>query len=476
VSRLHALPGPVRPAGAAGEGAVAAEARPWRGSRWIEGFVLFQLVCQLSLLSAGVGGVRVVVRMAAFGASLLLLAALRGRGGRAHPAAGPALLAMAVVVAGIANPGTPGLLAGAAQAGLYVAVLAPLFWVPRLRVDTRMLRRTLMILWAFHALSAGLGVLQVWRPGTFQPNLSTVVASKGKGYVESLKITTAGGERVFRPMGLTDIPGGASISGMYAVLLGIGIFLTRRRPLALGAAVGSMALGMMCLYLAQVRSVVVMTGIAVVALVGVLAWRREVGRLGALAATLAVVVMAAFVTARGLAGPAVTNRLGTLVQDRPSRVYYANRGMFLEDTFIRILPEYPLGAGLGRWGMIASYFGSPPPAGSGPAESIWVEIQWTGWAVDGGLPLIVAYLAALGATLLATWRIARARRMGELPFWGAVVLGYSVGAVALTFSYPLFLGQAGMEFWLLNATLFAAAREARRTALSAPGDPVAEAP
>ena len=36
-------------------------------------------------------------------------------------------------------------------------------------------------------------------------------------------------------------------------------------------------------------------------------------------------------------------------------------------------------------------------------------------------------------------------------------------ALALTFSYPIFLSQAGMEFWLLNATLFAAARHALRS-------------
>ena len=45
------------------------------------------------------------------------------------------------------------------------------------------------------------------------------------------------------------------------------------------------------------------------------------------------------------------------------------------------------------------------------------------------------------------------------------MLAYDVGAVALTFNYPLFIGQGGMEFWLLNAALFTAA--VRRP--SAPG-------
>ena len=39
-----------------------------------------------------------------------------------------------------------------------------------------------------------------------------------------------------------------------------------------------------------------------------------------------------------------------------------------------------------------------------------------------------------------------------------MVLAYSVGLTALTFSYPVFIGQPGMEFWLLNAALVGAAR------------------
>ncbi len=97
-----------------------------------------------------------------------------------------------------------------------------------------------------------------------------------------------------------------------------------------------------------------------------------------------------------------------------------------------------------------------------------MEIQWAGWIVDGGLPLLATYLAAIAAVLLVSWRIARAPppspRAYDLPFWGVIVLAYSIGAVALTFSYPFFLSQSGMEFWLLNAALFAAARHAREAA------------
>ncbi|MBW3655833.1 MAG: hypothetical protein KY444_06980, partial [Gemmatimonadetes bacterium] len=165
-----------------------ARRRPARPFPWVPAFIVFQLACQLMLIS-GLAGVRVLVRMGAFGASLGLLALLRGRGS-AHPARGPAIFVFAILGVCIFHPETSSSAAGIAQVGLYAAVLAPLFWVPRLTsIDIRTLRHAVMVLWAFHTFSAAIGVVQVYRPGTLQPPISTVVQSKGKGYVESLKIT-----------------------------------------------------------------------------------------------------------------------------------------------------------------------------------------------------------------------------------------------------------------------------------------------
>ena len=430
---------------------------------WVPAFIVFQLFCQLTLIMGDIGWARMLVRMAAFGSSLALLVVLRGRGS-AHPSAGPALLVLAVLGICVFHPETRSLVGGVAQVGLYAAVLAPLFWVPRLTsVDMRMLRRAVMILWGFHVLSAGLGVLQVYRPGTFQPPVSAVVESKGKGYIESLKITTATGERVFRPMGLTDVPGGAGISGLYAVLLGVGFFLTRRTPGMLAAALGSIGIGVACLYLSQVRALVVMTGVSLLAVGGILVVRRDVRRLSTLVLGVALMMAIGYMAAARMAGPEVTQRMGTLVRGRPTQVYYENRGRFLEDAVFKTLPQAPFGEGLGHWGMTATYFG-----GGGVSKNLWVEIMWAGWIVDGGAPLLLIYLLTIGVTLWAAWRIARlpppSPEAHDLPFWAAIVLAYSVGATALTFSYPIFLSQSGMEFWLLNATLFAAARHARQSA------------
>jgi hypothetical protein len=37
-----------------------------------------------------------------------------------------------------------------------------------------------------------------------------------------------------------------------------------------------------------------------------------------------------------------------------------------------------------------------------------------------------------------------------------MVFAYDVGALAMTFNYPIFISQSGLEFWILNACLFGA--------------------
>ena len=91
-------------------------------------------------------------------------------------------------------------------------------------------------------------------------------------------------------------------------------------------------------------------------------------------------------------------------------------------------------------------------------DQIWVEIQWTGWLLDGGVPLIFAYSGALILASYLTMKIAFERqRQDELSFWGAVIFSYNIGIIMITFNYPVFISQMGMEFWLLNAALFVAA-------------------
>ena len=414
------------------------------------------MACQVALLSGAFAEVRVVVRTAAFATSLALLMFLGGPR-LATPSARAGGVALAVVGLSILNPGTVGLVAGIADAALYLAILGPIFWVPRISIDLRSFRHVLLALWSFHAVSACFGALQVYFPGEFQPALASGIESD---YAESLRITLANGERVFRPMGLTDTPGGVGISGFYSVLLGVGFLLDKTRWWFRLILLFGMFAGMFALYLCQVRSLVVMLVVCVVSIGALLGSQGRLRTLSVSAFALVSVAIGAFVVATSVAGVGVTDRLASLLEDDPGQLYYAHRGMFLESTITDLLPRYPLGAGLGRWGMIFGYFGGNSTEDGGP---IWVEIQWTGWLLDGGLPLIVAYVAAIAAALWFAFRVATRRvaaAVDGLWLWGIVLVGYDLGALALTFNYPLFVSSMGLEFWLLNAALFTAASAA----------------
>jgi hypothetical protein len=423
-------------------------------------FLLFQIACQLLLLSQYVGPFRIILRTGAFGGSILLVLLLPGRGKR-HPAAKAALVILGIVAIAFFHPLTNNAIAGFAQILMYVAILGPLFWVPAARVDLATFRQALLILWTFHAVSSGFGILQTKYPGHFQPSLSTAVSRFGTSYVDGLKIRTASGELTFRPMGLTDSPGGAATSGFYAVLLGMGFFLVERSKIRKILFVFGIFAGVTCLYLSQVRMYMVMTAVCVTVFYGCLALRGERQKVLAMTILVPLVTAIALGTAIAVGGVGVLDRLKTFRQDKPGNVYYQSRGYLLDYTMREIAPQHPLGQGLGRWGMIYSYFGSDRD----PRKSmIWAEIQWTGWLFDGGIPLILAYVTAIGIAFVTSFKIAISRKGDELWMWAAIVLAYSFGAFAGTFTSPFFISQGGMEFWLLNAALFAVVQKQSESA------------
>ncbi|WP_426757115.1 O-antigen ligase family protein [Myxococcus sp. Y35] len=422
-------------------------------------FVGLLLLLQLALLVEAIAPLRVVVRVLAFGISLLLLVLVRGRSLK-HPALPFVLGALGVTALQFFNPGTGTPLASVAQLGIQLAIAAPLLWVTRLSIDPRTFHRTLALLFLFNAASAGVGVLQVYFPGRFEPALSSAVASHGQGYVSSLQFETTDGVRVFRPMGLTDTPGGAATGGFYAVLLGAGFLLSSRRRLFRVLSMGGILVGLFSLYLSQVRATAVMLAVCLVALAGVLVLSGRLGRLVAMLAVVGTAGVATFGWAVAVGGDAVLARWSALFAASPEEVYHRNRGYFLTGTFDRVLPEYPLGAGLGRYGMVNAYFGDPRDV---ERPSLWAEIQWTAWVYDGGILVLFLYPMGILASLWWAFQVARIRAGPEDEFWlwGGVLFAYNLGALAFTFSYPFFMSQTGMEFWLLNAALFSALSHAK---------------
>jgi hypothetical protein len=426
---------------------------PWAEWGWVHGFMLIQFGLQILLLFPQFGALRVPMRVATFALSLFLLVWIPGPGIKL-PTKGPAIAVIAILLLQLCfHPHLNSLMAGLAQCALYIAILAPLFWSTRLRITPNGFRWLIFIIWGFHTLSSFFGLLQTYYPGQFQPYLSTAVQNlQYKG--ENLKIILANGLEIYRPMGLTDSPGGAATAGLYALLLGIGILLHESNLLLRLAAIGSSLIGLYCVYLSEVRSILVLCAISIVTLMVALARQGRFARLGLLGVGSVGLSTMAFSWAIAVGGSGTFKRITSLFADKPDAVYQANRGHFLQDTFSRYLFEYPLGAGLGRWGMMNLHFGNPNNPLSRP---LWVEIQWTGWLFDGGVPMLLSYTLALLITGWLAWQIAGDRRLGDFSLWASLIFAYDVGTFALLFNSSPFIGQAGMEFWLLNAALAVAA-------------------
>jgi len=424
---------------------------------WVFAFACAQLFCSLALLVPPLDNLRIAWRMGSFGSSLAMLYFLPRRG-TYHPAALPALAAMLIVALSLLHPTTNTPLAGLAQVMLYAAIFAPLFWVSGVPVTYTSVRRVMLLLWGFGLLSATVGVIQTYFPGTLEMPISSSIRAQGEWYVEDLKIELANGIRVFRPMGLTDAPGGAAEGATAAILFSLALLVTDRRTWMKALCVFGVCIGMFCLYLCQVRVMLISTLICSITFATLLLLRGQTRQFLQITTLLAGGVVLGFAWAVAIGGDAVTARIESLFADKPSEVYYQNRGRFLDQTVNELLPQYPLGAGLARWGMMNFYFGN----NSNPdTKMIWAEIMWTGWLLDGGVPLVIAYFAAIATAIYISARCALDRSVGQISMLGAIVCAYNIGVLATTFNSCPFIGSGGTEFWLLNAALYAAYRHAR---------------
>jgi hypothetical protein len=168
------------------------------------------------------------------------------------------------------------------------------------------------------------------------------------------------------------------------------------------------------------------------------------------AGAAAVMVVATFSFALALGGESIAERTFTLFAQDPLALYAGSRGGQLSYTFGELLQKYPMGAGLGRWGMIAVYFGN---ASKAAAEPLWVEIQVAGWAIDGGFALLFLYVGALAVTLKTDARVARAHPDARVRACASVVLAANIGTAALIFTFTPFVTQIGLQFWFLAGAL-----------------------
>lgn len=424
-------------------------------SYWLFAVLILQTACQLGLLFEQLAPFRVIFRTAAFGINLAaLFIAFGPRKQPHHPAFWPGIICLGWLGLQIINPDTNTPIAAIASWALSLAVIAPLFWVPRLLITPNVVRNVVLFFWGFHTLSSIFGVLQVYFPGgTFQPAVSQAVLNhvyQGK----NLQVQLAQGDIVFRPMGLSDMPGGAANSGLYAFVFGLGLFSLSRSTASTTIGLISLPIGLFCIYLTQVRVTLVLAVIISIVYACLLSVTSRFGAAIRTSFVVPIVVAGAFIWAVALGGDSTLARFETLLDEKSDKLYYNSRGWYLEETLEVHLFEYPFGAGLGRWGMINTYFGV--------SDMLWAEIQWTGWVFDGGILLAIGYPIAMLITIIATGRVAFNRNYGALSGWALLILAYDVAMVAFTFSYCPFVGQAGLEFWFLNAMIWTAAQQLPR--------------
>jgi hypothetical protein len=413
-----------------------------------EYFVISQTALPALLYLPGTQGIRLPIRFAAFAVSLgafiwwQLQSQTRTPTHRAYSWVAGVMGLLALM---LFNPYTTSLVGGLAHMMVYFAVMSPLFWAPALVRTPEQLARLLALLLICSGVNSVVGVLQVYDPGRFMPaELSHVLSDVGLGAVT---FRGAGGQLLMRPPGLFDTPGAVAGPGMYAALLGA-IFGLSAIPLwqRIGAFTLSAA-GFAAIYLSQVRISLVVAVLMFLIYAGVLMAQKRITKATTFATFAISLVVVSFGVAIALGGESITSRFMTLLTGDPLEVYYRARGVQLNNTFSEMLYDYPLGAGLGRWGMAGAYFGNPGERG------LWAEIQIAGWMIDGGVPMLFLYGGAVLVAALSQFRLARLTQYPRLAACAAVVFAANLGTAAMVFSFTPFVTQIGIQYWFLAGAL-----------------------
>jgi hypothetical protein len=441
---------------------------------WLELFVFSQLLWGVLLFIPGSQAYRTYIRAFPYAASLiaLLACARSGTTDTAVPGARWIMAAIVLLIANLVHEET-WFMSGVAQVVFQLAIAAPVFWGARAWITSNRLDRLMLLIFAANLASAGLGLLQVYYPATFlPPQFSAFALKMNPEFVSSLTYVGSGNRAIVRPPGLSDLPGGASIAGTITALLGFALAMRPHQTKIWKAIYAALAVvGITVVYLTQVRSMILMIlgGMMVVALVRLR--RGRIVQSGWIAAAAATLVVGSFVWAVTLGGESVHERFVGLVDSGVVQSYQENRGIFLDYTFKELLYQYPLGAGVGRWGMMTAYFGD---SGNWQHPALWVEIQPTGWLFDGGILMWIFYPAALLVATRYSYKQA-VDPGGTLNDYAEMILVMQLFTMGLCFTGPVFNTQVGIMFWLTTAMLVGAARTVAIQAWNADAEADAEA-
>ncbi|HEU5116739.1 MAG TPA: hypothetical protein VFT74_08710 [Isosphaeraceae bacterium] len=365
-------------------------------------------------------------------------------------------------------------LAAPAQFLMTLSILSPIFWAPRISTSPARVSQLMRILFLCGFANLIFGYLQFYNPGQVvrdsyipgrfdPPSIPLVELYQQTGQWQDLMMERPNGQKVFRPFGLSDQPGGAAVAASNCFLIAM-LWIIRRGPYWKRGLYGAVALlSMVMLYLCQSRIIYLITLGGLVLLAVSLFLRRDFRSLSVLLTLGLAVFVAALAWVIRNGGEDALKRFEALLDKSASKVYADNRGQFLESTFERIIWEYPLGAGLGHWGMMNHYFGDRQ-------TSLYSEIQVTAWIFDGGIPLLISYS---GAILLVIWHVFRLSLRTRDPEFAktlCTICSMATGTVVCGFSGMPFIAPLGLQFWLiLGATIGAAAYQTPARAGVRPG-------
>lgn len=437
---------------AAAPGRTTATAIPWG---FAEIFVIAQSALPAILIMPGTQAIRLPIRMAAFLIPLAVFAwwilnsEARSTASRAQSWVFAVMFLLAVM---IFHPSTPTLMGGVAHTAVYFAVLTPLFWAPSFVKSPEHLARLLWLMLICSGLNAVVGVLQVYDPNRWLPAEFSRISMSGLG-LGPVSYRGPNGVTIVRPPGLFDTPGAVAGPAAYAALLGL-VFAVSGLPIwQRCVSLVFAGAGLAAIYLSQVRISFVITLGMLIAYAVVSTRQGRVGRATQFSILAGGIFVGSFMLAIALGGQTVIERFMTLTTGDPLEVYRTARGAQLNVTFGEMLTNAPLGSGLGRWGMASGYFGS-----ADATRTIWAEIQFTGWMIDGGILLIALYVGALVVTAVTQYRVALMTGNPRLAQCGAVILAANLGTAALIFSFTPFVTQVGIQYWFLAGALHGVAQ------------------
>lgn len=424
---------------------------------FIEWFVVAQTAIPALLYLPGSQAFRLPIRIGAYAITLIAFGVWwfgrGGKRGKRHPAERWLLFVLLNLAVMIFHPDTPGLLAGLAQTVLYFSIFSAVFWSSAFVDKPGQLTRILALFLVCNGVNAAVGVLQVYDPDRFMPAQLSFVYHKGSEALAAAMFMGPNGRMLVRPPGLFDTPGAVCGPGTVAALLGI-IFalepLDRWKRLA---SLGLSFVGISAIYLSHVRANFVILLAMMAAYGGMLALHNRKTKATLFAGMCAAIVVGGFTASVVIGGEGIRERFLTLLADDPRTVYVNNRGAGMAAGMAELLNEYPFGAGLARWGMMRSYFGSVQTLDS---TELFAEVQPNAWMLDGGVSLVVLYGLALIATAFYEWRVlSSVRNPDDLP-WVAAIIAANLGTMLMVFSFVPFGTQMGLQFWFLEGALHGA--------------------